>query len=144
MLPSKLDSLKIIFNNPHRFPINLVDSVIKKSDVDIVTQKFITANDYFFKDKKFVSDDDFFYSELLVLESFMQSAGLFIEKKNNDKIPYVISFKGIVVLDRPTIGSAVQHNVRLLSRKSNVIIVSGSSKIDNQIIMEYKDIYIGC
>lgn len=144
MLANRQDMLKLIFNNPHRFPINLLDNIIKKSDVDIITQKFITANDYFFKDKEFLSNDDFFYSELLVLESFLQSAGLFLERNRNDTTPYVISFKNVTVLDRPTIGSIVQHNVRLLSRKGSVIIVTGNSKVDDRIIIEYKDIYIGC
>ncbi|MDH2924898.1 3-hydroxyacyl-[acyl-carrier-protein] dehydratase [Nicoletella semolina] len=135
--------LKLIFNNPHRFPINLVDKLRERSDSKIITEKFIAANDYFFKNKDFMLDEDFFYSELLILESFFQSAGLFINDVNRERTPYVICCKHVNILGRPVIGSIVQNHVELLSKKENLIIVRGKSQIDNNPIMEYKEIYIG-
>lgn len=136
------DSIKEIGGNPHRFPMVLVDRIIKNSS-EVITEKFISLIDYEFRTAEFKKKSEFIYPDWLVIESFFQSAGLFLHGATRDLSPYVISCKHVEVRRTIFAGEIVRHHVFLDARKESFIIVSGESKVCDDTVISYQQILLG-
>lgn len=142
MLDNSRINIGLIGGNPHRFPMILVDRIIEHGH-HIITEKFISLNDYEFRDADFESPDTFIYPNWLIIESFFQSAGLFLHCADRDLSPYVISCKLVDVRRAIFAGEIVRHHVFLDVRKESFIIVSGESKIDDETVISYQQVWLG-
>ncbi len=137
-----LENIVEISGNPHRFPMLLIDRIIDKQK-QVITEKYISLNDIEFSKNNSIVIENFIYPSWLIIESFFQSAGLWIDGQKSKILPYVISCNDIKVKRNIYGGEIIRHYVTLESKKNGLIIVSGISKSDNEIVVSYKQVYIG-
>ncbi|HDX9112746.1 3-hydroxyacyl-ACP dehydratase FabZ family protein [Enterobacter cloacae] len=135
-------NIGLIGGNPHRFPMVLMDRIIENSN-KIITEKFVSLNDYEFRFANFESQQDFIYPDWLVVESFFQSAGLFLNCAKQHLSPYVISCKNVHFRRSIIAGEIIQHHVFLDIQKETFIIVSGESKVNEETVVSYQQVLLG-
>ncbi|HDT6090483.1 TPA: hypothetical protein QHD31_004918 [Raoultella ornithinolytica] len=135
-------NIGMIGGNPHRFPMVLMDRVIENGS-KVITEKFVSLNDYVFRHADFKNHQEFIYPDWLVVESFFQSAGLYLHCAERDFSPYVISCKNIHFRRAIVAGEIIQHHVFLDVRKESFIIVSGESKVGKETVVSYQQVWLG-
>ncbi|MGJ0628359.1 hypothetical protein [Xenorhabdus bovienii] len=133
-------NIEIVGKNLHRYPMVLIDKVIQQGEI-VITEKYISLNDFVFRNSDFNQHNDFIYPSYLIIESFFQSAGLFICEC--DILPYVILCKNVEVKRQIYAGEIIRHHVTLSSRKGSLIIVSGESRSQGESVIYYEQVYIG-
>ncbi|CAI0871292.1 3-hydroxyacyl-ACP dehydratase FabZ family protein [Serratia entomophila] len=131
-----------IGGNPHRFPMVLVDRVIEVGR-EIIAEKFVSLNDYEFRYVDFKNRKEFIYPDWLVVESFFQSAGFFIHCAERNLSPYVISCKNVQFRREIVAGEIIRHHVFLDVQKESFIIVSGESKVGEEVVVSYQQVWLG-
>ncbi|MFP1918327.1 3-hydroxyacyl-ACP dehydratase FabZ family protein [Lonsdalea quercina] len=136
------NNIGMIGGNPHRFPMVLVDRIIQ-NDSKVITEKFVSLNDYEFRHANFTNLHEFVYPEWLVVESFFQSAGLFLNCSERDLSPYVISCKNVHFQRAIVAGEIIQHHVFIDVQKDSFIIVSGESKVSEETVVSYQQVWLG-
>lgn len=136
------NNIWLIGGNPHRFPMVLMDRIIENSS-KIITEKFVSLNDYEFRFANFENQQEFIYPDWLVVESFFQSAGLFLNCAKRNLSPYVISCKNVHFRRAIIAGEIIQHHVFLDIQKEHFIIVSGESKVGEETVVSYQQVLLG-
>lgn len=136
------NNIRLIGGNPHRFPMILIDRIIE-SNSKVITEKFVSLNDYEFRFANFENQQDFIYPDWLVVESFFQSAGLFLNCAERNLSPYVISCKNVHFRRAIIAGEIIRHHVSLDIQKESFIIVSGESKVSEKTIVSYQQVLLG-
>ena len=142
MQTDTLNNIGLIGANPHRFPMVLLDRIIENGS-KVITEKFVSLNDYEFRHADFQNQQEFIYPDWLVVESFFQSAGLFLQCASRNLSPYVISCKNIQFRRAIVAGEIIQHHVSLDVQKESFIIVSGESRVSDETVVSYQQIWLG-
>ncbi len=142
MQTDTLNNIGLIGGNPHRFPMVLLDRIIENGS-KVITEKFVSLNDYEFRHADFQNQQEFIYPDWLVVESFFQSAGLFLQCASRNLSPYVISCKNIQFRRAIVAGEIIQHHVSLDVQKESFIIVSGESRVSDETVVSYQQIWLG-
>ncbi|MEI2266242.1 hypothetical protein [Erwinia sp. CGal63] len=136
------EHIGIIGVNPHRFPMVLVDRIIENGS-QVITEKFVSLNDYEFRQADFNKPDELIYPDWLIVESFFQSAGLFLHDVGRELSPYVISCKQVEICRTVMAGDIIRHHVSLDVRKESFIIVSGESRVGDEKAISYQQVMLG-
>jgi 3-hydroxyacyl-[acyl-carrier-protein] dehydratase len=135
-----IDNISLIEKNPHRFPMILVDRILEIGKY-IVTEKFISINDPVFSSLS----SDFLsarYPDYLVMESFFQSAGLFVNDISKFT-PYIISTKNIDMKRSVRPGEIIRHELDVITRKENFVVVTGKTLVNESVVCIYGQVLVG-
>jgi 3-hydroxyacyl-[acyl-carrier-protein] dehydratase len=128
---------------PHRFPIALVDRVLELvAGASLRAIKCVTANEPCFA----ALDDDvpdvaWAYPQTLMIESFLQAAGILLTCSLQQQAPgepAVLLFGGLsdcVFHDSAQPGDTLEHIVRLERMFAGSAVVSGQTSIGGRVVM---------
>ncbi len=128
---------------PHRYPMLLVDRVLELVPGERVTAiKAVTCNEPWYERLgENLTDDQMAYPEVLLVESWGQSAGILAacEQPNPDVMAGQVMLVGAmsgVTFHRPVYpGDVVEHRVRVFKALSDTVIFDGESLVDGEVVV---------
>ncbi|MER5493758.1 hypothetical protein [Streptomyces sp. NPDC002490] len=127
---------------PHRYPMLLVDRVLSRADgAHLVAQKAVTCNEPWYQElPPGATEDDHAYPEVLLVESWCQSAGILIaaERPNPDVLSGQVmlfgSISDIRFARRVRPGEVMEHRVRLSRALSDTVVFEGECVVDGRVV----------
>ena len=130
---------------PHRFPVALVDRVLELvPNESLRAIKCVTANEPCFATVgEDASDDAYVYPQSLMIESFLQAAGIFLiasmdAPQTAQKMVLLFgSLSDCVFHDCAQPGDTLEHRVKLERMFPGSAIVSGQSFIAGRVVLEF-------
>lgn len=131
---------------PHRFPILLVDRVIELVPGEkIVAIKAVTCNEPWYAG--LADTDDHRYPDTLIVESFMQAAGLLVKlgiemDVPDGHVPIAGKLSGLEFHRRAVPGDVLTHEIRLVKRTSDTIIVAGECTVDGEVVVSFSRVML--
>lgn len=135
-LPLKIEQIKELL--PHRYPLLLVDRVIKiEGDQKIVGQKNITSNEEFFNGH---FPERPIMPGVLILEALAQ-LGVIFAKICSDAVDknqlYVFAGADEVRFRRPVVpGDILILQMELIARKRSLWKMKGTAFVDDEVVCE--------
>jgi 3-hydroxyacyl-[acyl-carrier-protein] dehydratase len=134
---------------PHRFPLALVDRVLElQVNHSLRAIKCVSANEPCFAGLADNADDDACcYPQTLMIESFLQAAGIFlIASQKADAVaadaptqPMVLLFGSLsdcAFYGDVQAGDTLEHSVKLERMFAGSAIVSGQSRVGARVVFE--------
>jgi 3-hydroxyacyl-[acyl-carrier-protein] dehydratase len=129
---------------PHRFPVALIDRVLELvPNKTLLAIKCVTANEPCFATlSDDASDDACDYPQSLMIESFLQAAGVFLIASMEEAQPareMVLLFGSLsncVFHEGARPGDTLEHRVKLERMFAGSAIVSGQSSIAGRVVLE--------
>jgi 3-hydroxyacyl-[acyl-carrier-protein] dehydratase len=126
---------------PHRYPMLLVDRVTElEPGLRLTAHKAVTCNEPWYQE--LAADGDHGYPEVLLIESWCQSAGVLAvwDRPNPDVLSgHVMLFggmAGIRFLAPVMPGDLLEHHVRLVRALSDTVIFEGGTVVGSRAVME--------
>lgn len=124
---------------PHRYPMLLVDRAMWTDDgTRLVVVKAVTCNEPWFDE--IGDDDDHAYPETLVVESWMQAAGVVLSLTGvvdvpRDHVMLAGKLSGLEFHRRVVPGDVLRHDVRVVRVVPGTVIVSGETRVDGEVVL---------
>lgn len=122
---------------PHRYPILLVDRVLDHVPGErISTVKAVTLNEpYYARMTAAASDVDYAYPEILMIESWGQSAALLAALHTPDVADKVMLFGATSKVEfhrRAFPGDVLEHHVSVTRSIGDTVIFEGETRVDGE------------
>ncbi|GLZ29092.1 3-hydroxyacyl-[acyl-carrier-protein] dehydratase FabZ [Lentzea sp. NBRC 105346] len=126
---------------PHRYPMLLVDRVTSVSPgAGLTAVKAVSCNEPWYAS---VADSaDHSYPFTLVVESWMQAAGLFVGLALDldvpvGSVPMAGKLSGLSFERAVLPGDVLVHDVRLVKSLSDTVIVAGDTRVGGSIVVSF-------
>lgn len=127
---------------PHRSPILLVDSVTELQPGRCLSaRRRISASEPWYQGPGAQAQEDDAYPEVLLIESWCQAAGVLVahDTPNPDVLSGQVmlfgGMSGVEVLGAVHPGDVLDHEVVLVRTFSDMVIVSGSSRVGPRTVL---------
>ncbi|MFD9426068.1 MULTISPECIES: 3-hydroxyacyl-ACP dehydratase FabZ family protein [unclassified Streptomyces] len=125
---------------PHRYPMLLVDRVLTAGAEDIRSLKAVTLNEpWYARLGPQPAEADFAYPEVLLVESWTQTAGLLAQRLagggNDDRTMLFGSMRDVSFHRRVFPGDVVEHHARLQRAVNDTVIFEGSSRVGDEPVL---------
>jgi 3-hydroxyacyl-[acyl-carrier-protein] dehydratase len=121
---------------PHRYPILLVDRVLELSADTIVAEKLVSANEPFFQGH---FPQRPIMPGVLMIEALAQAGGLMVRYNESEALRRGVALAGVdkARFRRPVgPGDVLVLEVRLTRRRGNLIVFSGTARVDGEMAAE--------
>jgi 3-hydroxyacyl-[acyl-carrier-protein] dehydratase len=124
---------------PHRYPMLLVDRAEWTEDgARLVVTKAVTCNEPWYAELG--DDEDHAYPETLVIESWMQAAGVVLSLTGELDVPpgHVMlagKLSGLEFHRRVVPGDVLCHDVRLVRVVPGTVIVAGETRVEGEVVL---------
>lgn len=133
--------------NPQRYPIALIDRVIKLELGEQITAiKAVTATESCYRHIDADADiSAMAYPTSLITESFCQAAGPLCAKSGMDFISRVMLFVSMngVVFHQPVFpGDVMTHTVRITKLLSSSVVLCGEVHVGSDLVAEFDQIVV--
>ncbi|MFI6096981.1 3-hydroxyacyl-ACP dehydratase FabZ family protein [Lentzea sp. NPDC051213] len=124
---------------PHRYPMLLVDRVTELVAGSRITAiKAVTCNEPWYA--RLTNDDDHGYPEMLLVESWMQAAGLLIllapgRSTTPGEVMLAGRLSGVEFHRQVLPGDVLRHDVRMVKDLAHTVMVEGECTVDGAPVL---------
>ena len=130
---------------PHRYPMLLVDRAMWTGDGTLLVVKAITCNEPWYDD--IGDDDDHGYPATLLIESWMQAAGVVLCLTGEVDVPagHVMlagKLSGLTFGRRVVPGDVLHHDVRVVRVVPGTVIVSGETTVGGEVVLSLERVML--
>lgn len=131
---------------PHRYPMLLVDRAMWTDDgTRLVVVKAVSCNEPWYD--QIGDDDDHVYPGTLVVESWMQAAGVVLSLTGEVDVPcdHVMlagKLSGLEFRRRVVPGDVLHHDVRLVRAVPGTVIVTGETRVDGEVVLSLERVVL--
>lgn len=124
---------------PHRYPMLLVDRAVWTDDgTKLLVTKAVTCNEPWYEGLG--DDSDHAYPETLVIESWMQAAGIVLSLGGEvdvpgDQVMLAGKLSGLEFHRRVLPGDVLCHDVRVVKVVPGTVIVAGETRAGGELVL---------
>jgi 3-hydroxyacyl-[acyl-carrier-protein] dehydratase len=124
---------------PHRYPMLLVDRVLELVPGESIRAlKAVTLNEPWYAGLSHTAGSDLAYPQMLLIESWGQTAGLLASAVDDAPVGQVMLFGSVADAEfhRPVLpGDVIEHRVRISRSLTDSVIFEGSSHRGDETVM---------
>ncbi|MDI6839912.1 MAG: 3-hydroxyacyl-ACP dehydratase FabZ [bacterium] len=132
----EFDIKKILEIMPHRYPMLLVDRIVKLEDDEVIGEKCVSINEPFFQGH-FPGHP--IMPGVLIIEAMGQVGGFLLLKRVKDKSDKVVYFLKIdkVKFRKPVVpGDVLRSELKLLKYKGGLCVMAAKAYVGDTLVAE--------
>jgi beta-hydroxyacyl-ACP dehydratase FabZ len=132
----EFDIKEILRVIPHRYPMLLVDKIVKLEEDFVVGEKCVTINEWFFQGHFPLHP---IMPGALVVEAMAQVGGFLLLKKVDnpqDKVVYFLKMDGIKFRKPVIPGDILRSELKLLKYREGLCVMEAKAYVGNTLVVE--------